>query len=617
MKKLLALLTLCAGGASAASLTPAQTATLDRISANSLRGHLSFLASDLLEGRGTPSRGQDLAAEYIAAQYRRAGLEPLGDDEYFQTANWTHTKPDLTGFAFALHSGATRLVLTPAQVSFTPAAMLDARGVGLVKANWNELAPLEALGAAVSGKIVLVEPTPMHPRSQAEYDQMSAARNAVLARIGRLKPLMVLALERERKEGNGGGRGAVSDPATPAKQDLPLLTMHGAQAIALFGALPDGVTKATLDLHLAAATVSQIKLRNVAALLRGSDPVLKDSYVMLSSHYDHLGMRSDMAGDNIYNGANDDGSGTVSVIEVASALAAMKERPKRSIVFLNVFGEELGMLGSAYYGRHPLVPVARTVADLNLEQVGRTDGKQGPMLAKAALTGYDFSNLPATLVKAGQLTGVEIFKDAESSDQYFAQSDNVALAALGVPAHTLSVLYEFSDYHQPGDHWQKIDYANMARIDRTVALGVLMLANDTAAPRWNAAHPGAAPYLKAYQALKLAKTTEAVPGQRQQAITDMEPEVGVQLAAVLDQLARGKLPADLSERGAAQYTPERLATLTASMAKLGTRRAVELLERKVDGEVRIYQYRLVYQNGTVLLEAAFGKSGKIDRLRLQ
>ena len=508
MHKLIALLALFAASVSAATLTPAESATLEHISANSLRGHLSFLASDLLEGRGTPSRGQDLAAEYIAAQYRRAGLEPMGDDEYFQTAQWIHTQPNLAGFAFVLNSGKQQLALAPAQVSFVPGAALDANRIALIKVRWNDLAPLEALGAAVSGKVVLVEPAPMQATTMAEYEQMSAAREAVLARIARLKPLMVLAFERDRAAGNAGGRGALSDPAKPKANTPAQLSLHGAQAAAFFDALPDGATGATLDLHLAAASVTQVKLRNVAALLRGSDPVLKDTYVVLSSHYDHLGMRADMQGDNIYNGANDDGSGTVSVIEVASALAAMKERPKRSVLFLNVFGEELGMLGSAYYGRHPLVPVRQTVADLNLEQVGRTDGMHGPMLRKAALTGYDLSSLPALIAKAGSMTGVEIYKDAELGDQYFAQSDNVAFAGLGVPAHTLSVLYEFPDYHKPGDHWQKIDYTNMASITRMVALGVLMLANDTATPQWNASHPGAAPYLKAHKALAPQATSQ-------------------------------------------------------------------------------------------------------------
>ena len=498
----LASISLQVSAATVSAPAAAETAALERISASSLRGHLSFLASDLLEGRGTPSRGQDLAAEYIAAQYRRAGLEPLGDDEYFQTANWTYTRPDLAGLSFALHAGSSHLTLPATRLSFEAGRALDFKGASIIKADWSNLAALEALGSAVNGKVVLLEPRAAQPKSQAEYLQMIAAADASMARIGRLKPLMVLALERKRATGDSGGRGAVTDPATPLKAvSVTKVTMHGKEAIALFDTLPAGLTSATLDLHLAPALVSPIKLRNVAAILRGSDPVLKDSYVVLSSHYDHLGIRAEVAGDNIYNGANDDGSGTVSVIEVAAALAGMPQRPKRSIVFLNVFGEELGMLGSGYYGRHPLVPVNKTVGNLNLEQVGRTDGSSGPMVGRAALTGFDFSTLPATIAKAGKLTGVDIFKDTELGDKYFNQSDNVALAALGVPAHTLSVVYQYPDYHKPGDHWQKIDYANMAKITRTAALGVLMLANDRTAPRWNDAEPAVAPYVKAYKLL--------------------------------------------------------------------------------------------------------------------
>src|SRR5262249_18763676 len=114
-----------------------------------------------------------------------------------------------------------------------------------------------------------------------------------------------------------------------------------------------------------------IKLRNVVGLLRGSDPALKDSYLIVSAHYDHIGVRPTGEGDRINNGANDDGSGTVSVIELASALAGLKQRPRRSIVFITWFGEEKGLVGSRYYGRHPLFPLEKTVAMVNLEQVGR------------------------------------------------------------------------------------------------------------------------------------------------------------------------------------------------------------------------------------------------------
>ena len=147
--------------------------------------------------------------------------------------------------------------------------------------------------------------------------------------------------------------------------------------------------------------------------------------------------------DKIFNGANDDGSGTVSVIEIAEALAALNPHPKRSILFVTFFGEERGLLGSRYYGRHPLVPLEKTIADLNLEQIGRTDATNGPQIGTASITGYDFSELPRILADAGKITGVKVYKDEQASDPYFARSDNQALADVGIPAHTLCVAFDY------------------------------------------------------------------------------------------------------------------------------------------------------------------------------
>lgn len=296
------------------ALTPDQQAIVNRISENSLRGHLSFISSDLLEGRATPSRGLDLAAEYIAAQFRRAGLEPVGDADYFQTA----TLPNATA-------------------------------------------------------------------------------------------------------------------------------------------------------------------RNVAGLLRGSDPTLANTYVILSAHYDHIGTRPN-GDDRIYNGANDDGSGTVSVIEIASALAAAPVHPKRSVLFLTFYGEEKGLLGSRYYVEHPLEPLDKTVACVNLEQIGRTDATGGEKIGVAFVTGYDYSNLGKILDEAAQPAGIKITKE---KGDYFERSDNLDFARAGVLSHTLYVAADFSDYHRVGDEWQKIDYANLAKLDRGIALGILRLASDASPPQWN------------------------------------------------------------------------------------------------------------------------------------
>jgi Zn-dependent M28 family amino/carboxypeptidase len=334
---------------------PDSRVVLDSISANSLRGHLSFIASDLLEGRGTPSRGLDLAAEYIAAQFRRAGLEPAGDDGFFQTADWPLTQ------------------------------------------------------------------------------------------------------KKETPEANNPTASNTAAPPT--------------------------------------------KVRNVIGVLRGSDAALKDTYVLVTAHYDHLGTRANLEGDKIFNGANDDGSGTVSVIELAAAFAAAKVRPKRSLVFMTFFGEERGLLGSRYYGQHPIFPLEKTVAQINLEQVGRTDSTEGEQLMNASVTGIDFSEVGAILQRAGEQTGIKVYKHPQNSDRFFGASDNQSLADVGIPAHTICVAYVYPDYHKVSDHWDKVNYDNMAKVDRAVALAVWMIANDSREPQWNAANPKAARYLEAWKRL--------------------------------------------------------------------------------------------------------------------
>jgi len=262
----------------------------------------------------------------------------------------------------------------------------------------------------------------------------------------------------------------------------------------------------TLSAHLGAPNDRKVVLKNVIGILRGSDPVLKSTCVLLTAHYDHIGT-ADTAGpfavsqpkdasDRIYNGANDDGSGTVSVIEIARALARLNPRPRRSIVFMTFFGEELGEVGAKFYASHPIFTPGKTVADLNLEQLGRTDSTTGPQVGTVTMTGYQYSDLAKFIEQAGRETGIKIYEDQDASDDYFIRSDNEALAKIGIPAHTIAVAYEFPDYHAVGDEWQKIDYDNMAKVDRMVALAVWNLANSPAVPQWNADNPKAAPYRK-------------------------------------------------------------------------------------------------------------------------
>jgi Zn-dependent M28 family amino/carboxypeptidase len=171
-------------------------------------------------------------------------------------------------------------------------------------------------------------------------------------------------------------------------------------------------------------------------------------------------------------------------MEIAGALAGLNPRPQRSILFLTFFGEEEGLLGSYYYAAHPLEPLRSTVADINLEQMGRPDDPAGTNRNGILMSGLSFSDLPASLSEAAKWEGVTLRKRADSDD-FFDRSDNYAFALHGVIAHTLAVAFDFPDYHRASDTADKIDYENMARVDRAVAAGVIAIADRPAPPAWS------------------------------------------------------------------------------------------------------------------------------------
>jgi hypothetical protein len=489
----------------AARAIPAETrAALDRVSAASLRGHLSFIASDLLEGRATPSPGLDTAALYIAAQFRRAGLEPAGDDGYFQTANWFVALPDVIAFQLAVNDGQETISVSPAQVSFTTEAALNVTQAAIVKVDFGDKPSIEALAPAqIEGKVVLTEIPDFRREGPSRWADVYRAQNEFTAKMTALNAALILSVDRHSSRGSEAGQGRLIDPerriGAAQRTGVTVVTVHDPRMVRLHDQLKPGASACTVNLRIPAATEKPVKLRNVIGVLRGSDPVLRDTYVLLTAHYDHVGVQPGKSGDDIFNGANDNGSGTVSVIELAAALSAMREPPKRSLVFMTYFGEERGLFGSRYYARHPVFAIEKTVANINLEQVGRTDSTEGPQINNASLTGFDYSDIGSTLKAAGDQTGITVYKHARNSDSFFDRSDNQALADVGVPAHTLCTAFQYPDYHGAGDHWEKIDYENMARVDRMIGMALLMIANNPEPPKWNAANPKTARYVEAWK----------------------------------------------------------------------------------------------------------------------
>jgi hypothetical protein len=472
MKRLLWLALAAAAACAQTAPTAAQIAV--RLTANDLKADVSFLASDALEGRGTPSKGLDIAAEYIAAQFRRAGLEPAGDDGYFQTAAFSSFKPNPEGLELTLDIDGKKIRVDRMFMSVpaTKAVDLD-----------NEPMFVSPDGTAANShnKAVLVNGVALHPPGNLNDFN---------------PPLVIFIADASGSVAVWQSHGFLQ----PASEPLgwPMVSVWDP---AVRSALAAGATDVKVSVHMPAPTFESVKLRNVVGVLRGSDPALRETCLVLSAHYDHLGVRADGA-DRIYNGADDDASGVATLIETAAALAALPGRPKRSIVFIALFGEEVGELGSRYYVQHPVFPAAKTIADVNLEQLGRTDDSEGPRVGQFNLTGFDFTTMAPVFRRAAEDAGVRAVKDEENSDSYFGRSDNAAFANAGIPSTTISVAYMFPDYHGVGDEWPKLDYDNMAKVGSAVALAAFRLADAAEAPQWNPDNPRTARYIKAQQAAR-------------------------------------------------------------------------------------------------------------------
>jgi len=217
--------------------------------------------------------------------------------------------------------------------------------------------------------------------------------------------------------------------------------------------------------------------RNVLGVVRGRDPKLKDEVILLSAHLDHIGIGKPVNGDSIYNGADDDASGCIAVLQLARSLAHGKA-PKRTVLIAFFGSEETGGQGDQFFLVHPPVPLKNIVANLEFEMIGRPDSAVRP--DQLWLTGFERSNLGPELAKHG----AKVVADPHPQQHFFQRSDNYALARQGVVAHTVSSYGLHPDYHQPGDDPQHIDYTHMEQAIRSMIKPVKWLANSSFKPAW-------------------------------------------------------------------------------------------------------------------------------------
>jgi hypothetical protein len=443
----------------------AATAAAPAILENNIRAHLNFLASDAMQGRGSGTGYERIAAEYIGSQFRQFGLEPGGDADgsgnkgYVQRVGMESAK--FTGPpSFTVSSGSDTHKWEFGRdflVSFLRAPHIT-----------GELQVMEPAGTPVKGAIMVVKfPETADQKLRQETLQKIYGAQAAAA--------VVLETEAAKKTREGGNVRLPNVPgriAGDAKGEPFVVIALRKEAFDTVLALPAG---ARGEFGGAVEQSDGGATWNAIGVLRGTEP--SGEAIMLSAHLDHLGVNETLTGDKIFNGADDDASGCVAVLELARVLAAGK-KPRRTVYFIAFGSEERGGFGARYFINNSPVPLDKIVADFNFEMLGRPDAKVPP--GSLWLTGYERSTLGAELVRQG----AALVADPHPDQNFFQRSDNYTLAQRGVVAHTVSSFGLHTDYHRVSDDVSKIDFPFMTRSINSLVKPIQWLSNTTFRPEW-------------------------------------------------------------------------------------------------------------------------------------
>jgi Zn-dependent M28 family amino/carboxypeptidase len=487
-------LTACSGGTGMGTQSPVPAAALtaaDRaaatISAADVQRRVAFLASDALRGRDTPSPGLEEAARYAAEQFRSFGLQPAGDSGTFiRRFDYQRNDIDVTALRVAARAAGTTTMLRYARDYFVLPARIDSvvgTPLFLGQARAGMTLPADARGRIV---VAFVPDTASSAWQQSLLPLLQASMMGGAAGV-----IFVLdPLFDEAKVGD------ISHQLPTALLPIPIVGVRHDVMAPLFRAAnldlaavrtrtdgaPQPLTGVTFAIHTPASSAAT-RPPNIVAVLPGSDPQLRAEYIVFSAHIDHVGVGpADARGDSIYNGADDNASGTSAVLEIAEAFAALPEKPARSVMFVLVSGEEKGLLGSAAFVQNPPVPTSQMVANINIDMVGRN----APDTVVAI--GQDYSSLGPTVQavarRHGQL-GLTVAPDLWPQEQLFFRSDHFNFAAKQVPAIFFTTgLHE--QYHKPGDEAQLIDNDKVARIAQLLFRVAHELATTAVRPQWTA-----------------------------------------------------------------------------------------------------------------------------------
>ena len=523
------------GDPSTASVTTHDAAmgAAERISAAAIRAHMQFLADDALEGRGTGTRGHELAAKYMAAQFDALGLAPAGDGgSYFQRVPLRSTSVDgaQSGVSFRYPDREEPLAFATEwtapgdagrdDVSVEAPVVFVGGGVSAPDQGYDDYRGIDATGKIVAW----MYPTPPFESTvKAHYSSNTVRRANAAARgavgwihlsdpvLEKLYPFAMIARDNRNPGFNWLDRnGRPNDYLDQVRGGVlvsidvtrKLFAASGHRAEDVFAAAQAGKAqpfdmKVTARLRKVTAR-QDVASPNVVAKLEGSDPVLKNEYVVYTAHLDHTGIGAEVKGDRIYNGALDNASGSAVMLEVARAFSTMQPRPKRSLLFVAVTAEEAGLLGSDYFAHHPTVPKAGIVANVNLDE-------SAILWPLRDVIAYDaeHSSLGPLARQAAARVGIALSPDPAPEQVLFVRSDQYSFVKQGVPSVFTVVGFKSDDaaikpkeiwgkweterYHQPQDDMQQPGL----RFDEAVTfakfnflLGYLV-AQDAKRPAWN------------------------------------------------------------------------------------------------------------------------------------
>jgi len=506
-------------------------AQYQEISGARIRAHTKFLSSDQLEGRGVGSRGEKIATEYLAAQLELTGAKPAGDGgSYYQKIALVGVEPQPSTRLSATAKGQTadlrwltefvgNTMRQQTQTSFDGEAIFMGHGITAPEFDWDDYR-----GVDVKGKVVVLftnEPPSEDPKffgaraltyyGRWTYKLEQAARKGAQACViihttptagygwdvvrgswGKESPQVKLA---------AGEYGLAFAGWVTREAGEKLLASTGKSVDELLKAADTrGFTPFPLGISIRGnipAKVRAIETVNVAGIVEGGDPAMKKEAVVFSAHWDHLGIGEAVNGDKIYNGAVDNATGCAMVLDIARAWASLRQKPKRSAIFLLVTAEESGLLGSEYYGQHPFIPAGKTALNINFDAFypfGRTTDVGAP--------GAERTTAYPIVQEAARRFGLEIKPDPRPEQGSYYRSDHFSLAKVGIPAFSVhggnsfagkpagygdKIFKEYNakNYHQPSDQYSgDWDVSGMEQMAQFGFLIGLNTANWDQMPAW-------------------------------------------------------------------------------------------------------------------------------------